>query len=445
MGTGVDDNGNIVSSTLSTLTLGDGNAGDLIITTKRLILQDGAGISTSSIPTVMNPNSKGQSGNLTINASEFVEIIGLSASVGRTELTVGTDTIGNAGNLEINTANLFIRDGAQISADTTSLGQGGTLTITAVESVEIEGIGIDSNGQVLPSTLVAASTDLGNSGNLNIETNQLIIRDNAEVSVSATGEGIAGNLEVKVSSIELDNQGQFTAETASGDGGNIELWTEELLLLHRNSHISTTAFGNVGNGGNIDIQTNNLIALENSNIVSNAFQGQGGNIQITTQGLFLSSNSQIKASSELGIDGVVEINRPGVDPSNSLVQLSVEILDIGNLVIQDCEDIGNLAAGEFTLTGRGGLPTNPEEIVTIYTVLSDLGKLSNGISGQNHDHLINSQYISESNLQKTNATSELIIEAQGWEINTKGKVVLTAKINAVTPYHPWLNPTSCHD
>jgi hypothetical protein len=102
---GTSANGSI-SSNLNTLTFGDGNAGNLSITTGRLILRDGAAISTSSVVTPMqNPGSvQGRSGNLTINASESVEITGSSATGGFGGLiTVETQTDGDAGNLEIST------------------------------------------------------------------------------------------------------------------------------------------------------------------------------------------------------------------------------------------------------------------------------------------------------------------------------------------------------
>jgi large exoprotein involved in heme utilization and adhesion len=106
-------------------------------------------------------------------------------------------------------------------------------------------------------------------------------------------------LQVQAGSVRLDSGGAITATTESGDGGNIRLRAQELLLLRGNSNISTTA-GTAeagGNGGNINIESGNLVALEDSDITANAYRGKGGNIQISTTGFFLSADSNITASS----------------------------------------------------------------------------------------------------------------------------------------------------
>lgn len=64
-------------------------------------------------------------------------------------------------------------------------------------------------------------------------------------SVSPTGK--AGGVTVNSPRITLDNQGQLNAESASGNGGNINL-TSNLLLLRRGSQISTNA-GTIQQGG----------------------------------------------------------------------------------------------------------------------------------------------------------------------------------------------------
>ena len=112
----------IGSSSLATITLGDGNGGDINITTQRLIVQDGGGISTRATSSSLNPNPVGNSGNLTINASDSVTIAGSSPVVGASALLVSTQASGNAGNLTLNTGILNVTDGGKISAQTLSSG-----------------------------------------------------------------------------------------------------------------------------------------------------------------------------------------------------------------------------------------------------------------------------------------------------------------------------------
>lgn len=207
------------------------------------------------------------------------------------------------------------------------------------------------------------------------------------------------------------------------------------LLLRRNSEISTDTDGD-GNGGNITIDTDILAALENSKITADAVRGRGGNIKITTQGLFLSPDSKITASSERGIDGVVEIIRPDIDPSSGLVALPTELVDVTGLIAQGCPTgEGNVARGssEFIVTGRGGLPPNPEEALRSDPALADLGTLVQGTENRASAAI-------PSNL--TNSEPTRLVEAQGWVIGSKGEVILTAQAPNVTPYVSWLTPST---
>lgn len=75
-----------------------------------------------------------------------------------------------------------------MSAATRGRGQGGTLTITAFDSVEVSGFAQDTL-----SALTTSTTGAGSAGNLKIETSQLIIREQATVTSRSTGQGSAGN------------------------------------------------------------------------------------------------------------------------------------------------------------------------------------------------------------------------------------------------------------
>lgn len=376
---------NDFASNLNTVTLGDGNAGDLRIKTGQLIIRDGAIVTTGSVSQRQNPSSvKGRGGNLTVDASESVEVSGRSASGGPSLLTVETQTDGDAGKLEITTGRLIIRDGAEVSAATYfgGAGQGGTLNVAASKSVEVIGTGIGREGQLVPSTLRAASEGAGNAGDLTIATGKLTVRDGAEVTVSGMRGGAAGNLEVRADSIKLDNSGSLRAETAAGDRGSITLLTRDLQLRH-GSAINTNASG-AATGGNITIDTDTLVALEDSDITANAVQGQGGNIQITAQGVFLSResicvdsdiaacNSEITASSQRGINGTVEIRTPDIGIGSSITQLEANFVAPEQVIAGSCLARRNAEQGSFTVTGTGGLPRNPYDSIQGEYKVSDV-------------------------------------------------------------------------
>ena len=302
-----------ISSGLFTQTEGAGNARDLRIETKRLIVQDGAQVSTSttgsgsagtlnviaseSVEVIgtsadnQNPSGlfaatqggSGSSGNLTIEtknlivrdgaqifantvgvgqeggkltvkASESVQLIGTNtlSKNGRSGLLVGTTGTGDAGELTIETGKLLVRDGAFISARTLGEGQGGSVIINASDSVELTGTSAANTPE--PSSITTETQSGGDAGNLTIETGQLNIKNGAQITSSSTGQGSAGNTQIQAESISLD-QGKIISQTASGDGGNITLSLKDLLVLRDRSQISSTA-GTAeagGNGGNITV------------------------------------------------------------------------------------------------------------------------------------------------------------------------------------------------
>ncbi|NER53023.1 MAG: S-layer family protein [Symploca sp. SIO1A3] len=437
-------------SRIATTTVSSGKAGDIEINTSQLLIRDGAAISTATI-------TDAPGGNLTVEA-DMVELIGTSAD-GELLSALSADTggAGKAGDLEINTQQLIVRDGAAVSSSTLNQGQGGILRVNASDFVELRGTA--DNG--FASGLYAQAFADGDAGNLIIETGELRIFEGARVTVAAgnaadirvpparllelipplpdIATGNAGNLEAKADLISLNNQGQIIASTDSGEGGNIDLEAQELLLLRHNSLISAEARG-TGNGGNVTIDAQFVVGVrtENSDIIANAFQGNGGRVQITTQGIYglkfrdrLTPLSDISASSEFGLDGVVEINTPNIDPTVGLIPLP-SFLE-GPQLDQRCQGGRNQGSSSFVNTGRGGLPLSPQEISS-NTVWEDLRPPS---TDANHGS------DSVSITPQESSTPTQIVEAQGWVKLPNGTIILTAHPPTATLYSSWQTPVTC--
>ncbi len=447
-------NGRFSSDLSTSAELGaTGSGGNLTLETGRLSVRDGAQIASSTFGT-------GAAGNLLVNAYESVELIGTSAN-GQTSSGLFTSAqpgaTGAGGNLTLETGRLTIRDGAQIGSSTLGEGSAGILTVNAKESVEL--IGISANGQ-RPSLLTARTTSSGNASNINIETGKLIVRDGARVSVSSEGSGKAGNLSVQARSIELDNKGAITATTRSGNGGDITLQTQDLLLLRRDSQISTTAGteGAGGNGGNITINAPSgfIVAVprENSDITANAYTGKGGRVQINATSIFgiapLSRQDLERLSPELdprqvptsditaisqtnaSLSGTIELITPDIDPSRGLINLPTVPLDTE--VSQVCQPRTAQNQSSFIITGRGGLPPNPRtEPLSSDAVVVDWVTLNPNSNNRSTPTVTST----------TTAIPERIVEATGWVLNEKGEVVLTANALTTTPHSPSFNPASC--
>lgn len=417
------------------VTTGANKGGDITIQTRQLTATDGAQVATATA-------GIGQGGTVFVNASD-VEASGESAN-GKfpSGIYASSFGFGAAGNVNINTQRLTVLDGANVSTFTRG-GQGGTVNVIAPDFVRVIGSAATSK---VPSDISADTLGEQAAGNVLIETGQLIVGDRGRISATTfipLGTGAAGNIEIEAQSIYLDNQGTIATDTRSGAFGNIEIQSP-ILFLRRGSQITTNA-QETASGGNIEINTRFLIAVpnENSDITANAIQGRGGNINITAQGIFGTQIresptplSDITASSEFGTEGVVAIDAPDLNPNRTLVNLPTQT--ITTEVVQACTPSPNRAQSEFVITGRGGLPPTPSEVLSNEAIEVDwvsLDDQSTQAWESKPDSLLNptgEDYV-----------RDRIIEAQGWIVGSDGKVVLTAQASTAIPNIPWLPSNSC--
>ncbi|MCC5659384.1 filamentous hemagglutinin N-terminal domain-containing protein [Nostoc sp. XA010] len=404
-------------------------------------------------------SASGKGGDLILAAPETINI------AGQGKLTVESTGTGDAGNIQITTQKLDINDGVQISASTNNIGKGGNIQVNANNLIANNGaqfltatsgnaqagnINLEIRDQISLSgtdTGLFANTEkgsIGYGGNINLITNDFSLSNGGRVSTSSEGEGKAGDININSGSTTLDNQGFIAAASNSGDGGNINLTVDDLLLLRGGSEISTTAGTDQkgGNGGNININAPNgfIVAVpgENSDITANAFTGKGGRVHIKANGIYgikfresPTLLSDITASSEFGTQGTVELNTPGIDPNSGLVELPT--MAVETEVAQVCDSPG-YAQSSFIITGSGGLPPNPtKDVLPNGTV--EVGWVSlKPSSDANWRRYANGGLRRSSNPPLTTKaltpTPEPIVEASGWAVNKKGEVVLTANLSA---------------
>ena len=314
--------------------------------------------------------------------------------------------------------------------------------MTATDVVEV--IGTSGDGRFFSSLLTQTESD-SNAGDLTIATGRLSVRDRAQVDVRSIRSGNAGSLRVDAGDVLLEDFGGLLATTGSGEGGNIDLEVQDLILMRRNSSISAEA-GGTATGGNITINAPFIVAVpsENSDIVASAVQGRGGEINITTQGIYgleyrssLTSESDINASSQFGVSGTVAINNPDVDPTQGLVELPAELVDVSNQIATGCPDAVWRGESKFIITGRGGLPPNPYESLRGDNTLTNWSTLEEP-EVENRS----------SSAPATNPTKEsaptTIVEANGWVIGENGEVTLVATAPTANIDIPWLPESSCN-
>ena len=423
----------ITMALLSTRATQNGNAGNIKITTGKLILEGVGQISSSTF-------GEGDGGKITVDASESVEI---SGQVEINERLVGSgllaqtresDAIGDGGTLTVNTRHLNVRDGGRISVGAVegSEGKAGSLNINASESVNINGSG---------STLLAESESSKPAGNLTINTNRLTVANGGKVNVSATGTGEAGSLNIDARDITLEDRGTLTAETSAGDKGNITISNANTLLLRNNSNITTNA-QETATGGDITINSEGIALIENSNITAKAFKGRGGDINITTQRLFQEPDSKITTTSEFNLDGTITIESPDVDPTSGLIELSDVPIDAATILAQNLckfEDDKIAKGSSFIITGRGGLtPTSAEPLENLDRVVrwanrDDLKVSKNGLVGVRQ----------RSDSDTPEKSYPVIQQAQGWVTTSDGSVWLVANAPETIPQNSKIVHPDC--
>ncbi len=434
-----------------------GNGGNLTVETRRLTVEGGGLISATTL-------SEGSGGTLTVRGigsaetavvtpAELVEVIGTSTDGSPSGLFASTQASGAGGNITIDARRVVVRDGGQITASTLGAGLGGSIEVRASDSVELSGIGRTETGEavqteegeLLRSGLLAQTRGgSGDAGDLNVTTQRLTVEGGATLTVSSrlgTGTPAAGNLEVKASDIRLD-RGTITAETRSGDSGNINLQVSNFLQMRNNSNITVTATGDA-TGGNININTRALIAGINSDITANAVNREAGRVEITApEGIFgarsrratdPASNltSDITATSLAGpqLDGQVLLNTPDIDPTQGVVQLPKTIVN-PDAIAQICPNQRQSGTDKtFTRIGRG-LPANPAETPSNSSTAVSLADAVAPVE----------QRTRTAPRQQVGPPNRPVLSAQGWAINSKGEVIFTANPATVTLQSP-VQPT----
>ncbi|MBW4602235.1 MAG: S-layer family protein [Calothrix sp. FI2-JRJ7] len=462
-----------------------GNAGNILVTTGKLTVRDGARISASTF-------GAGKAGNLTIDAFESVDVFGTSFNqelASRLSAQVNTDATGNGGELRITTGKLTVRDGAEVSASTFGTGNTGILVINARDMVEVGGasannriasglfnqVGSGGRGnardfridtkqlivrdgaEISASTrgkgnagslvvnasesvrvvgtgvsgsrvtnLSARSFEDGNAGDLRITTGKLFVENTGKISVSGLGAGQPGSLEIAAGTISL-NQGRIDAETASGGNANIRLRSDDYILMRNQSLINARALNN-GNGGNINIDTNFLVAVdeEDNDIIANAFKGSGGRINIKAESIFgIAPRDKLTIRSDINASSELGVDGT-IDINTPDVDPSRGLIALPTNLVDASQQIAQSCR-------TGGVITASKKSEFVITGRGGLPPnpsepiSSDAVWQDLQFYTDNTEVLrdarTENNISPLAAT---IIEAQGWIIDTNKNVTLVA-------------------
>ena len=243
------------------------------------------------------------------------------ASVPRGDILLNNQAFLNApsilggASIAINTRHLEMRQASSLFTGVEGFGPpertGGNIDINAT------GIVLLTQGSDISNNTLGTN---GNSGNINIIAQSLLLSNNALVSASTVAQGNAGKIAIALNdTLSLDGDSAIVSTVARegvGNGGEIEI-SARFVSVSNESQISSRTRG-VGNAGNIritaldtvivdgfipDIESSRGLPATIESVVNEGAEGIGGNIEINTGSLVVTNGALINSTTRGKGDG----------------------------------------------------------------------------------------------------------------------------------------------
>ena len=303
---------------------GQGQGGGINITANSVSLRKGSALSADTI-------GQGDAGNIIINATESISLTGLGSDGfgSRIVARVLQVATGRGGDVNITTNTLSLNEG-NILTSTQGKGDGGNIAIKAKNIV--------LDGSVIRSSV--SSTEIGNAGSIKIKTDSLDLANDTVLRTNTVGQGNANSIEITANSVSLDNGSELRSDTsAKGNAGNIIINATESIFF---SGVDSDGFGSgifarvqkggTGTGGNVELTTTNLSLTERAQIVTDTQgKGDGGNITVDATKIFL-DGSDIRSAvgaEVMGKAGKISIKADSLSLNNG-AEINTSTLGLGD-------------------------------------------------------------------------------------------------------------------
>ncbi len=456
--------------------------GDINVSGKNIQILNGSAITSNTLGDL-------DGGTIQIQASDLVEINGSDTTGTKldpflasaeifipfaSQISNNTLGAGKGGNTNIIAKDLRLIDGGSIELQTFpgSIGQGGDLSILVSDSIELSGnrklIGIGENAENkinppltvetaieinLPSEILVLSLSNANGGDINIQSQNISLKDGASIATSPFSAGNAGNIEIKANeSIEIlgttlrtgSVSSQITANTfGNGNAGNVDISTSKLTIKDGGLLLSTTATS--GNAGNINVdaakiqisgfrskdQVPSLISTQ-----TNA-GGDGGDIFLNTDKLVISDRASlsVKGTGD-SVPGNLTVNANSIELTNfGSITAATEFQSGGNinLNIEDnliLKENSLISAQAINAANGGNVDIDANFIIAFPQQNNDI--LASAVFGDGGNITVNAEGIFgavERSSRPPNLTND--IDASS-EFGTAGTVTLTFPLLTAT-------------
>jgi filamentous hemagglutinin family protein len=307
------------ASQLTADTFSSGNSGNLTIAAPQAdILMDGENtfVTTEILPSeeTNSSNSAGLDVDMEQGGNIMIQGRNVSATNGAV-VSTRTAREENAGDLTIDT-NQFIVKNSIIVTSSNGSGQAGNLNVTADESIDISGTisgTITNNENVSAAGLFTSNLNENANaaaGNLTVNTQNLTITEGATIEAATLSSGDGGNITIEADEILLnsslgENSPSFinALTIGSGDAGTINISTNKLVILD-NAGIAVASEGD-GNAGKIFAQVRDSLEIDTNlgGISSFSDRSSGGEISISAGSIRLKGNSSISSRVVSGTGG----------------------------------------------------------------------------------------------------------------------------------------------
>jgi len=378
-----------------------GNGGNIRLKSQSLSLNDGSTLTSRTL-------GRGNAGNIAVQVDDLVVLDQSVIGSG-----VASGGVGNGGNIEVQTRSIALTNGGQVTASVSrgrfglpsGRGKGGSISIDASESVRIAGTSPGTvpatnpfNSAEVLSTVgfssgLVVSTErgaLGPAGSITVNTDSFRLAAGGTVEAITENASEAGDITINARTFEAVAGGQVLTTTfSSGRAGDIvlnvadgiEIAGSDPTFANRLAQsgrdvvsnqgagsgvFANTTSGSTGRGGSITINTQTASIHEGAGIgVNSQGTGIGGGIAVRARNLTLDTNAFISAETastqggdiRLQIDDLLLLRRRSrISTTAGTAQAGGNggniTIDAGFIVAPPSEN-SDITANAFT--GNGGM------------------------------------------------------------------------------------------